>query len=81
MLYLMTVFFLIFPLPDVWLQWLEDEQQAASSREEKDEVLKLYAKAVKDYRCAPSTSHLRALKYSIFRRQKTTTIYLLKWIR
>ena len=40
----------LFPLsPDLWISWLKDEQSLAVSPEEKQGVIELYERAVKDY--------------------------------
>lgn len=41
-----------FPLaPNLWLDWLQDEQKVATSIEEKEKLVELFEKAVKDYLC------------------------------
>ena len=39
---------------DVWLEWLEDEKRQAEDRDEKEEVIGLFALAMQDYRCTSS---------------------------
>jgi len=36
---------------DLWMQWLEDEEQLADSQETLHDVLRLYDRAVSDYLC------------------------------
>lgn len=39
-----------FPLaPNLWMDWLQDEQKIATSTEEKEKIVELFEKAVKDY--------------------------------
>ena len=39
-----------FPLtPNLWLEWLQDEQNLAGTEEEKNEIYKLFDRAVEDY--------------------------------
>lgn len=41
-----------FPLaPNLWLEWLQDEQKIATTFEEKEKLVELFEKAVVDYFC------------------------------
>ena len=43
-------FAIIFPLaPNLWLEWLQDEQNLAGTEEEKNKIYKLFDRAVEDY--------------------------------
>lgn len=42
---------------ELWLPWLQDEAGLVSDGSSREEVTKLFEKAVKDYLCKLHTSH------------------------
>ena len=40
---------------DIWLEWINDEKELASSSEEKKAILELFERAVQDYLCEYSS--------------------------
>ena len=40
---------------DLWLEWINDERELASSSEEKKAILELFERAVQDYLCEYSS--------------------------
>ena len=49
---------------DLWLQWLDDEEQTADSQETVYGVYELYARAVSDYLCIAPLSGMSQLIFS-----------------
>lgn len=42
----------LFPLPeDIWLAWIQDESSVANSEEEKEQIITLYQRSLKDFQC------------------------------